>query len=133
LPLVIFLAQTPLDALAALLLPLVYALGDAGRGLRLSALWVALTWLFCAAAILLWPRLVPDPNVSAGPALTPHALAALPLGYALSTLLALLLILRALPSVPLRGLNPLRPLVLPLFLSIALYLALRLLMLVFAP
>lgn len=116
LPLLIFLAQTPLDALAAVLLPVVYALGQAGRSLRLSALWVALTWLLCAAALLLWPRLPAS--------LAPHPLAAIPVGYALSTLLALGLILHSLPS-SLR-LEPFRTLALPLLASTALGLLLRL-------
>lgn len=85
LPLLIFLAQTPLDALAAVLLPVIYALGQAGRGLRLSAAWAALTWLACLGALWVGPRL------GAGP------LAALALAVALSTLVAAALIARALP------------------------------------
>lgn len=50
--LLIFLAQTPLDALAAVLLPLIYATGQVGKGLRLSLIWTALTWLFSLAALL---------------------------------------------------------------------------------
>lgn len=50
--LLIFLAQTPLDALAAVLLPLIYATGQARKGLRLSLIWTALTWLFSLAALL---------------------------------------------------------------------------------
>jgi hypothetical protein len=79
-PLLIFLAQTPLDALAALMLPVIYAAGLAGRGLRLSAAWVTLTWLFCSAALWLW-----------------RDLRAIPLGFALATLCAVLLIARSLP------------------------------------
>jgi O-antigen/teichoic acid export membrane protein len=90
LPLMVFLAQTPLDALAAVLLPVVYALGRAGRGLRLSAAWVTLTWVLCAAALFAWPRL------PAG--LADYALAAIPAGYALSTFLALGLIVHGLPA-----------------------------------
>jgi O-antigen/teichoic acid export membrane protein len=79
-PLLIFLAQTPLDALAALLLPVIYAAGQAGRGLRLSAAWVGLTWLLCTLALAAWPDL-----------------RAIPLGFALATLCAVLLIARSLP------------------------------------
>jgi teichuronic acid exporter len=50
--LIIFLAQTPLDALAAILLPLIYATGQVGKGLRLSLIWTALTWLFSLVALL---------------------------------------------------------------------------------
>ena len=50
--LIIFLAQTPLDALAAVLLPLIYASGQVGKGVRLSLVWTALTWLFSLAALL---------------------------------------------------------------------------------
>ncbi len=59
--LIIFLAQTPLDALAAVLLPLIYATGQAGKGLRLSAMWLVLTWLFSLAALAGWGdwRLLP--------------------------------------------------------------------------
>jgi O-antigen/teichoic acid export membrane protein len=52
--LVIFLAQTPLDALAAVLLPLVYAVGRAWQGLRLSLLWAGLTWLLGLGVVWLW-------------------------------------------------------------------------------
>jgi PST family polysaccharide transporter len=51
--LIIFLVQTPLDALAAVLLPLIYAAGQVGKGLRLSLIWTVLTWLFSLAALLL--------------------------------------------------------------------------------
>jgi O-antigen/teichoic acid export membrane protein len=42
-PLLIFLAQTPLEAAARILLPMIYATGHAGRGLRLSIAWLAIT------------------------------------------------------------------------------------------
>jgi O-antigen/teichoic acid export membrane protein len=89
LPLLIFLAQTPLDALAAVLLPVIYALGQAGRGLRLSAAWAALTWLACLGALWIWPRL-PAP-------LAAQPLAALPLAVAVATFAAAALLARALP------------------------------------
>ncbi len=69
--LLIFLAQTPLDALAALLLPVIYAGGQAGRGLWLSTLWVALTWLLCGAALALWPDLRAIPLASPWPPCAP--------------------------------------------------------------
>ncbi len=43
-PLVVFLLRTPFDALATVLLPVIYATGHAGRGLRISAAWAALIW-----------------------------------------------------------------------------------------
>ena len=52
--LLIFLVQTPLDAVLAVLVPLIYAIGQAGRGLRLSIAWAALTWLFSLIALAAW-------------------------------------------------------------------------------
>jgi hypothetical protein len=103
----VFLLQTPLDALAAVLLPVVYALGQAGRGLRLSVIWAALTWALCLGAVAVWPRL-PAPLASA-------PLAAIPAAYGLGTLLAVLLLLRQLP--PVLRLDPWRSLARPLALS----------------
>ncbi|MDX1614564.1 MAG: oligosaccharide flippase family protein [Candidatus Promineifilaceae bacterium] len=79
--LIVFLAQTPLDALAAVLLPLIYASGRAWRGLRLSLTWAALTWLFALVVVWRWDdwRL-------------------LPLAIALATAMAVLLIVRRLPT-----------------------------------
>lgn len=59
--LLIFLVQTPLDALAAVLLPLIYATGQASKGLRLSLTWLVLTWLFSLVALARWAdwRLLP--------------------------------------------------------------------------
>lgn len=115
LPLLIFLAQTPLDALAAVLLPVVYALGQAGRGLRLSLVWAALTWALCLAAVALWPHLPP--------ALAAAPLAAIPTAYGLGTLAAVGLLLRQLP--PALRLDPWRSLARPLLLAGALGLLLR--------
>jgi O-antigen/teichoic acid export membrane protein len=53
--LIFFLAQTPLDVLAAILLPLIYASGQAWLGLRLSIAWAAFTWLFGLIVLLGWP------------------------------------------------------------------------------
>ena len=44
--LIFFLAQTPLEVLAAVLLPLSFASGQVWLGLRLSIVWAALTWIF---------------------------------------------------------------------------------------
>ncbi len=85
-PLMIFLAQTPLDALAAVLLPVIYAAGRAGQGLRLSAVWAGLTWAACLGAVWLWPRL---------PGAAEQPLAAVPAGFALATLAVVGLIARA--------------------------------------
>lgn len=78
--LILFLAQTPLDALAAVLLPLIYATGHARQGLRLSAVWAALTWLFSLVALALGAGL--------------HAI---PLAFGLGSLLAIILIIHSLP------------------------------------
>jgi O-antigen/teichoic acid export membrane protein len=83
-PLLIFLAQTPLDAVAAVLLPVIYAAGRAGHGLRLSAVWAGLTWGACLGAVWAWPRL--PGAVAAQP------LAAVPVGVALATFVAVGLI-----------------------------------------
>jgi O-antigen/teichoic acid export membrane protein len=52
-PLAIFLAQAPFDALATVLLPVIYASGDARRGLRLSLVWALLAWSASGLALLL--------------------------------------------------------------------------------
>lgn len=79
--LIIFLVQTPLDTLAAVLLPVIYATGQAGKGLRLSAIWLALTWLFSLAVLAGWSdwRL-------------------LPVAFGLATAITLPLIIRQLPG-----------------------------------
>jgi len=53
--LIFFLAQTPLEVLAAVLLPLFFASGQVWLGLRLSILWAALTWIFGLIILLRWP------------------------------------------------------------------------------
>ena len=107
LPLQVFLLQTPLDALAAVLLPLVYAVGAAGRGLRLSALWAALTWALCLAAVALWPG----------------APVAIPAAYGVGTFTAVLGLLRWLPDG--LKLDYARSVARPLLFAAALGLALR--------
>jgi len=81
LPLSLFLLLTPLDALATVLLPVIYAGGAAGRGLRISALWAALLW---AATYL---------GLALG-----GGLAAIPAAFLLTTALMLLVIGRNLPA-----------------------------------
>lgn len=78
--LLIFLAQTPLDALAAVLLPLIYASGQVRQGLRLSAVWATLTWFFSLVALARW-----------------HDWRALPLAFGLAMIFAVALIGRRLP------------------------------------
>ncbi len=117
LPLQIFLLQTPLDALAAVLLPLVYALGLAGRGLRLSLAWAALTWALCWAAVAVWPHL---PSTIAN-----APLAAIPTASGLGTLAAVLVLLRQLPNTI--RLDPWRSLLRPVLIAAAAGVALRVL------
>ena len=59
--LLIFLAQTPLDAVLAVLFPMIYASGHAGHGLRLSIAWTALTWLFSLIALTAWRHVLAIP------------------------------------------------------------------------
>ncbi len=80
-PLLIFLAQTPLDAVIAVLLPLIYATGQAGQGLRLSLLWTALTWLLSLGMLVAWR----DP-------------CAIPVAFGLATLCATVLVIHSLPK-----------------------------------
>jgi O-antigen/teichoic acid export membrane protein len=47
----LFLAQAPLDALAAVLLPLIYATGQARKGLSLSLVWAGLSWVLSLLAL----------------------------------------------------------------------------------
>ena len=63
------------EAAARILLTMIYASGHAGRGLRLSLAWLAVTWLLCGAALWLW-----------------RDLRAIPVGFAVATSLALGLI-----------------------------------------
>ena len=79
-PLLILLMQTPLDALIAILLPLIYAIGHAGQGLRLSMIWTGLTWLFSLIMLFVWRNLN-----------------AIPLAFALATLCAAGLVARSIP------------------------------------
>ncbi len=81
--LLILLAQTPLDALVAVLLPLIYALGRPRQGLSLSLFWTALTWAFSLGLL------------RAGHSLRPIAI---PLALGLSTLCAAILVIRCLPK-----------------------------------
>lgn len=80
-PLVVFLAQTPLDALATVLLPVIYAANDARRGLRLSTIWTAAIWILSLMLLFLWGDLL-----------------AIPFSFVLSALLAVVLIALNLPS-----------------------------------
>ena len=80
--LLILLVQTPLDALIAVMLPLIYAMGQAGQGLRLSILWTILTWLFGLIALFVW-----------------RDLRAIPLALGLATLCATGLVARSIPGV----------------------------------
>ena len=79
--LIFFLAQTPLDVLAAVLLPLIYASGQAWLGLRLSIAWAAMTWLFGLIILLRWPNW-----------------RFLPLAVGVATAVAAMLIARRLPA-----------------------------------
>lgn len=80
-PLVLFLLQTPLDALATVLLPVIYAVGSAGRGLRISLLWALLGWVSSALALGATGRLE-----------------AIPVAFVLTTALMTLVIARNLPQ-----------------------------------
>ena len=61
--LIILLAQTPFDALATLLLPVIYAAGDAGKGLRISMIWTGLVWGMTLIGMLFWQHLLLIPVV----------------------------------------------------------------------
>jgi O-antigen/teichoic acid export membrane protein len=76
----LLLLQTPMDALAAVLLPLIYATGRVGQGLRLSLAWAGLAWVTSALLLSFRPMLT-----------------TLPLAILFSTTAALLLIGRRLP------------------------------------
>jgi O-antigen/teichoic acid export membrane protein len=80
--LLILLAQTPLDALIAVLLPLIYAIGKAKEGLCISLAWAALTWLLSLSLLFVWRD---------GRQL------AIPLAVGLATLCAMVLVVRCLP------------------------------------
>lgn len=79
--LIIFLAQTPLEVLAGVLLPLIHASGQVWLGLRLSTAWAALTWVFGLVILQGWPNW-----------------RFLPLAVGAATGVAVLLIIRRLPT-----------------------------------
>ncbi|NDJ34998.1 MAG: oligosaccharide flippase family protein [Chloroflexi bacterium] len=79
--LIVYLLRTPFDALATILLPVIYALGEAGRGLRLSLLWAVLMWAVSLTLMMVWGSLL-----------------ALPTAFLIVTALMSALIARALPS-----------------------------------
>lgn len=81
--LLILLAQTPLDALIAVLLPLIYATGRAKQGLSLSLFWTVLTWSFSLSLLWTWHNLREM---------------AIPVALGLSTLCAAVLVVRSLPK-----------------------------------
>jgi PST family polysaccharide transporter len=80
-PLLIFLLQVPADALATVLLPLIYATGAAGRGLRISLTWAVVAWLSSGLALALTGSLL-----------------AIPVAYLFTSTLMAILIVRALPE-----------------------------------
>ena len=86
-PLRMFLVQAPFDALATVLLPVIYASANARRGLQLSLIWMILAWVSSATALVLSRSLV-----------------ALPAAIAATTVVMSLLILFSLPpGVRVRG------------------------------
>ena len=103
--LLIFLAQTPLDAVLAVLLPLIYAIGQAGRGLRLSIVWTALTWLFSLIALVAW-----------------RDMRAMPVAFGLATVCAAGLVRHSLPkAIRVQWISAIgKPLILALVLGIIL-------------
>lgn len=84
LPLTVFLLQTPFDALATVLLPVIYAAGDARRGLLISLAWATLAWALCGFAAL-------APLAAPG-------LIAVPAALALTTVVMSVAIARSLPE-----------------------------------
>jgi O-antigen/teichoic acid export membrane protein len=81
LPLTVFLVQTPFDALAVVLLPVIYASGDARRGLLISLAWAILAWALCGLAVIGAPGVL-----------------AIPIGLTGATLVMSAVIARSLPD-----------------------------------